>query len=51
MHGQSQHLATDGCEVRIVQGAEHGEQALGALDRLGIGFVQPVKGGGFADAE
>jgi hypothetical protein len=35
----------------LVQGAEHSEQALGAIDGLQIWFVQPVKTGGFLDAE
>ena len=50
MHGQAQHLAPDGGEIRVFQSAEHGEEVLGAFDGLGIRFVQPVKGSGFPDS-
>ena len=51
MHGQSPHLVPDGRQIGIEQRTEHGEQALGSLHGLRIGFVEPVKAGGLADAE
>ena len=51
MHGQSPHLVSDGRQIGIEQRTDHGEEALGSLHGLRIGFVEPVKAGGLADAE
>ena len=51
VHREAEHLLADLGEIRVHEGSEHGEESLGSLDGLRVGFVKPVEGDGFADAE